>query len=300
LVIVYFIVIAVNYNRIRVLRGKKVFFIVGGLLIIKGFPQYQKRKRRFVSTFIRLVEVMRRLRGERGCPWDREQNHDTLKPYLIEETYEVLDAIDKKNDAFLKEELGDLLLQIVFHAQIAAEEGRFTIDEVSGSIVEKLERRHPHVFGEVKVKGSDEVLKNWEQIKKEEGKKSVLSGVPAGLPSLLRARRVQEKAKRVGFDWTSIDGVMEKVVEEIRELKEAAERGDSSRVEEEFGDLLFTLVNFSRFLHIDAEDSLRRTIDRFTERFQKMERRAVERGKKPLDQFTLEEMDKLWEEAKDG
>jgi len=253
-----------------------------------------------VSAFMRLVEVMRRLRGERGCPWDREQNHDTLKPYLIEETYEVLDAIDKKNDTFLKEELGDLLLQIVFHAQIAAEEGRFTIDEVSGSIVEKLKRRHPHVFGEMKVKDSDEVLKNWEQIKKEEGKTSVLSGVPAGLPSLLRARRVQEKAKRVGFDWTSIDGVMEKVIEEIRELKEAAERGDSSRVEEEFGDLLFTLVNFSRFLRIDAEDSLRRTIDRFTERFQKMERRAEERGKIPLDQATLEEMDRLWEEAKDG
>jgi tetrapyrrole methylase family protein/MazG family protein len=247
-----------------------------------------------------LVDVMKRLRGQGGCPWDREQNHESLKPYLIEEAYEVLDAIDKNNDKALREELGDLLLQIVFHAQIAAEENRFTIEDVAAAIVEKLRRRHPHVFGERKVKDSEEVLRNWEEIKKGEGKESVLSGVPDGLPALLRARRVQEKAKRVGFDWDSIDGVMAKVNEEMRELKEASESGDRDRVAEEFGDLLFSLVNFSRFLRVDAEDSLRRTIDKFSSRFQLMERRAKESGKSSLESCTLEEMDRLWEEAKDA
>jgi tetrapyrrole methylase family protein/MazG family protein len=253
-----------------------------------------------LSDISALVDVMKRLRGQGGCPWDREQNHESLKPYLLEEAYEVLDAIDKNNDNALREELGDLLLQIVFHAQIAAEENRFTIEDVAGTIVEKLRRRHPHVFGERKVKDSDEVLRNWEAIKKGEGKESVLSGVPGGLPALLRARRVQEKAKRVGFDWDSIDGVMAKVNEEMRELKEASESGDRARVDEEFGDLLFSLVNFSRFLRVDAEDSLRKTIDKFSTRFQRMERLAKERGKSSLESCTLEEMDRLWEEAKDA
>jgi tetrapyrrole methylase family protein/MazG family protein len=253
-----------------------------------------------LSDISALVDVMKRLRGQGGCPWDREQNHESLKPYLLEEAYEVLDAIDRNNDKALREELGDLLLQIVFHAQIAAEENRFTIEDVAGTIVEKLRRRHPHVFGERKVKDSDEVLRNWEAIKKGEGKESVLSGVPGGLPALLRARRVQEKAKRVGFDWDSIDGVMTKVNEEMRELKEASESGDRARVDEEFGDLLFSLVNFSRFLRVDAEDSLRKTIDKFSTRFQRMERLAKERGKSSLESCTLEEMDRLWEEAKDA
>ena len=253
-----------------------------------------------MSDISALVDVMKRLRGKGGCPWDREQNHVSLKPYLIEEAYEVLDAIDKNNDKALREELGDLLLQIVFHAQIAAEENRFTIEDVAAAIVEKLRRRHPHVFGELTVKDSDEVLRNWEEIKKGEGKESVLSGVPGGLPALLRARRVQEKAKRVGFDWDSIDGVMAKVNEEMRELKEASESGDRARVDEEFGDLLFSLVNFSRFLRVDAEDSLRKTIDKFSSRFQRMERRAKEIGKASLESCTFEEMDRLWEEAKDA
>jgi tetrapyrrole methylase family protein/MazG family protein len=253
-----------------------------------------------LSDISALVDVMKRLRGKGGCPWDREQNHESLKPYLIEEAYEVLDAIDKNNDKALREELGDLLLQIVFHAQIAAEENRFTIEDVAAAIVEKLRRRHPHVFGEITVKDSDEVLRNWEEIKKGEGKESVLSGVPGGLPALLRARRVQEKAKRVGFDWDSIDGVMAKVNEEMRELKEASESGDRVRVDEEFGDLLFSLVNFSRFLRVDAEDSLRKTIDKFSSRFQRMERLAREKGKSSLESCTLEEMDRLWEEAKDA
>jgi tetrapyrrole methylase family protein/MazG family protein len=253
-----------------------------------------------LSDISALVDVMKRLRGKGGCPWDREQNHESLKPYLIEEAYEVLDAIDKNNDKALREELGDLLLQIVFHAQIAAEENRFTIEDVAAAIVEKLRRRHPHVFGEITVKDSDEVLRNWEEIKKGEGKESVLSGVPGGLPALLRARRVQEKAKRVGFDWDSIDGVMAKVNEEMRELKEASESGDRARVDEEFGDLLFSLVNFSRFLRVDAEDSLRKTIDKFSSRFQRMERLAREKGKSSLESCSLEEMDRLWEEAKDA
>ena len=253
-----------------------------------------------MSDISALVDVMKRLRGQEGCPWDREQNHESLKPYLIEEAYEVLDAIDKNDDRALMEELGDLLLQVVFHAQIAAEENRFTIEDVAGTIVGKLKRRHPHVFGDLEVRDSEEVLRNWEEIKKGEGNESVLSGVPGGLPALLRARRVQEKAKRVGFDWDSIDGVMAKVIEEMRELKEASESGDRARVDEEFGDLLFSLVNFSRFLRVDAEDSLRKTIDKFSARFQAMERRAKEIGISSLESCTLEEMDRLWEEAKDA
>lgn len=251
-----------------------------------------------MNDLYRLVEVMKRLRSEHGCPWDREQNHETLKPYLLEEAYEVLNVIDSKNDTHLMEELGDLLLQIVFHAQLAAEEGRFTIDDVARSIVNKLVRRHPHVFSDVKVKNAQEVLKNWEQIKKDEGKKSVLDGIPEHLPALLKARRVQEKAKRVGFDWDSVDGVVEKLVEEIKELIEAVGKGKVQDAEEEFGDILFSLVNISRFLGIDAEDSLRKTINKFMKRFYYIEEKVKKKGNKPLGDYTLKELDGLWEEAK--
>jgi len=251
-----------------------------------------------LNDLYRLVEVMKRLRSEHGCPWDREQNHETLKPYLLEEAYEVLNAIDSKDDTHLMEELGDLLLQIVFHAQLAAEEGRFTIDDVARSIVNKLVRRHPHVFSDVKVKNAQEVLKNWEQIKKDEGKKSVLDGIPEHLPALLKARRVQEKAKRVGFDWDSVDGVVEKLVEEIKELIEAVGKGKVQDAEEEFGDILFSLVNISRFLGIDAEDSLRKTINKFMKRFYYIEEKVKKKGNKPLGDNTLKELDGLWEEAK--
>jgi len=251
-----------------------------------------------LNDLYRLVEVMKRLRSEHGCPWDREQTHATLKPYLLEEAYEVLNAIDSKNDTHLMEELGDLLLQIVFHAQLAAEEGRFTIDDVARSIVNKLVRRHPHVFSDVKVKNAQEVLKNWEQIKKDEGKKSVLDGIPEHLPALLKARRVQEKAKRVGFDWDSVDGVVEKLVEEIKELIEAVAKDKVKDAEEEFGDILFSLVNISRFLGIDAEDSLRKTINKFMKRFYYIEEKVKKKGNKPLGDYTLKELDGLWEEAK--
>ncbi len=253
-----------------------------------------------MKELYKLVEIMRKLRGENGCPWDHEQTHETLKPYLLEETYEVLNAIDSKQDKDLEEELGDLLLQIVFHAQIASEQGRFTIDDVAGTIVDKLIRRHPHVFGDTKVSSSEEVLENWEEIKKREGKESVLDGVPESLPALLKARRIQEKAKRVGFDWDSIQGAFEKVLEEFQELKDAVGRRKKKDIEDEFGDILFSIVNISRFMEIDAEDSLRKTINKFKERFQYIEKKVKKIGKKPLKNYSIQELDLLWEESKNS
>ena len=251
-----------------------------------------------MSAFDDLVGVMRMLRSEEGCPWDREQSHGSLKPYIVEETYEVLDAIDRGDDEELREELGDLLLQIVFHAQIASEDGRFTIEDVARSIVQKLKRRHPHVFGDVQVENSQQVLKNWEEIKRGEGKSSVLDGVPRGLPALLKARRVQDKVRRVGFDWEDPAGAFDKVREEFEEIQKALREGNRNGIEEEFGDILFSLVNVSRFLDIDAEESLRRTIDKFSRRFRYMEDRIAERGEGPIEDLSLEELDALWEESK--
>ncbi len=251
-----------------------------------------------LSAFDELVGVMARLRRKDGCPWDREQSHESLKPYIIEETYEVLDAIDRKDDDELREELGDLLLQIVFHAQIAAEQSRFTMDDVAAAIVEKLKRRHPHVFGNVEVEDSREVLRNWEEIKKEEGKDSVLDGVPDGLPALLKAQRVQEKVRRVGFDWESIGGTFDKVREEIGELEKAVKDGDQAGIEDEFGDILFSLVNVARFLGINAEESLRQTTKKFSHRFRYIENRIEEKGERPIEEYSLEELDALWNEAK--
>lgn len=251
-----------------------------------------------LSAFDELVGVMARLRRKDGCPWDREQSHESLKPYIIEETYEVLDAIDRKDDDELREELGDLLLQIVFHAQIAAEQSRFTMDDVAAAIVEKLKRRHPHVFGNVEVEDSREVLRNWEEIKKEEGKDSVLEGVPDGLPALLKAQRVQEKVRRVGFDWESIGGTFDKVREEIGELEKAVKDGDQAGIEDEFGDILFSLVNVARFLDINAEESLRQTTKKFSHRFRYIENRIEEKGERPIEEYSLEELDALWNEAK--
>ena len=254
-----------------------------------------------MSHFEAFKEVMARLRAEDGCPWDKEQTHETLKAYLIEEAYEVIEAIDQADDEALKEELGDLMLQIVFHARIAEEEGRFDIEGVLETSIDKLTRRHPHVFGELEVNGSGEVLANWEKIKKAERKAkqkdSVLDGVPEHLPALLKARRVQEKVARVGFDWDNIEGMLDKVEEELGEFRQAYAQQDSSKVEEELGDVLFSLVNVARFVEACPEDALRKTISKFMTRFRYIESVLDQQGI-DLKRATFEEMDALWEEAK--
>lgn len=255
-----------------------------------------------MSSFDELVEVMRILQAPGGCPWDREQTHESLKPYLLEETYEAIEAIDSGSDDHMKEELGDVLMQVVFHGEIAAREGRFTIDDIVQGIVEKLKRRHPHVFGDTSVADSGEVVKNWEQIKRLEKRErkdggSVLDGLPQSLPALIRARRIQEKVSRVGFDWDRTDEVMMKVDEELRELKEASAAQDREAIEEELGDLLFAVANLARFVSLCPEDALRKTIDKFQRRFQYIERELPKRGLK-LGEASLEEMDELWNEVK--
>jgi tetrapyrrole methylase family protein/MazG family protein len=250
-----------------------------------------------ISPIYQLVEVVDRLLGPGGCPWDQEQTHETLKKYLLEEAYEVLDAIDSGNVDRLREELGDLLLQPVMHAQMEKAAGRFDIDDVARAITEKLVYRHPHVFGEVSVVDADEVLRNWDVLKqaeKPEERKSILSGVPLGMASLLRAHEVSKRAARVGFEWPDLDSVFEKLQEEEGELKEAIEQGDSNRVEEEIGDLLFTAVNIARWCKIEPEEALRKMLNRFTERFMQME----ETCDRPLRELTPEEWEDLWQAAK--
>lgn len=253
-----------------------------------------------MSNFDRLITIMAHLRSPSGCPWDKEQTHQSLKPYLIEETYEVLDAIDQNDDGEIVEELGDLLLQVVFHSQIASEEKRFTIDDVAGAITDKLIRRHPHVFGDVQADTPDEVVKNWEAIKASEKptqKASLLDGVARHLPALFRAQKLQEKAARVGFDWDHIADVAEKVREETEELISAHETSSQEQTQEEFGDLLFALVNLSRFLNICPEEALTQTNEKFRTRFRYIETELSNAGKTPQE-ATLQEMDKLWEAAK--
>ena len=254
------------------------------------------------TNFEKLVEVMARLRAENGCPWDREQTHASLKPFLLEETYEVLEAIDLQNDEELCNELGDLLLQVVFHAQIASEEKRFSATEVCSSIVDKLIRRHPHVFGDVLADSPEQVLANWEEIKMDERQRqaepaSFLDGVPKNLPALLRAQRLQAKAARVGFDWPHVDGPLNKVEEEFAELRQAIDRGDMDEMEEEFGDLLFALVNTGRFLHLFPEDTLRLAADKFERRFRAMEA-ILRKQNKDIKEVSLEEMDQIWHRVK--
>ncbi len=252
------------------------------------------------EKFARLMTLMRRLRAPGGCPWDAEQTHASLKRYLLEEAYEVIEAIDKEDPELLKEELGDLMLQPVFHAAIAEEQGQFTMDEVLDTICDKLVRRHPHVFGTQVVKTADEQVENWERIKKAEKgeeRKSALSGIPPHLPALLKAQKITEKAARVGFDWEHVDQVFAKVIEELKEFEETIGTDDQERMEAELGDLLFAIVNLGRFLALDPEDALRKTIERFTRRFSHIEETLHARGKS-LQEATLEEMDRLWEEAK--
>ena len=250
--------------------------------------------------FDRLVEIMRRLRGPGGCPWDAEQSHESLKRYLLEESYEVIEAIDKNDPEHLKEELGDLMLQPVFHAVIAEERGEFTMDEVLQTICNKLVLRHPHVFGDQIVKTADEQVENWERIKKlEKGeeRESALSGVPPHLPALMKAQKITEKAARVGFDWEHTDQVYAKVLEELHEFEETMVLGDEKRMEAELGDLLFAIVNLGRFLSLNPEEALRKTIERFSRRFAHIEDTLQARGVHMKDS-SLEEMESLWEEAK--
>jgi tetrapyrrole methylase family protein/MazG family protein len=253
-----------------------------------------------------LAGVMARLRAPDGCPWDREQTHGSLRRYLIEETYEVIEAIDDEDFELLCEELGDALLQIVFHAQLAAEEGLFSVDDVVDGIVSKLIRRHPHVFGDVSVSGSDEVLVNWERIKRAEKpeeharrRESILDGIPAGLPALMAAMEISKRVVKVGFDWESLPDVLNKLDEEIAELKAeiAAPEPDTERVREELGDLLFTIVQVARWHKLDAEEALREMLARFNARFRYMERAAKER-QTPIEKMSASDLDALWREAK--
>jgi len=266
------------------------------------------------SSFEALMQLMAKLRAPDGCPWDRKQTHESLKPYLVEEAYEVLEAIDHGDPGRLREELGDLLLQIVFHAQIAGEHERFSMEDVMHSLSEKLIRRHPHVFGGPEQKGqaktADDVKITWEQIKRDERERSgrgesALDGVPKTLPALLRAFQVQARAARVGFDWSELRPVLQKLEEELHELQEvlqARDTGDAAApskdaLQAELGDVLFTVVNLARHLTINPEEALRGTVNRFIDRFHYVESRAAADGRR-LEDMSLEQMDALWEEAK--
>ncbi len=255
------------------------------------------------AKFKELIEIMATLRGPEGCPWDKEQTPASLKPFLVEETYEVLEAIDEGVPAKVKEELGDLLFQIIFHARLAEEKGEFDMGDVLANITEKMIRRHPHVFGEKEAKTSGQVLVDWEIMKKSEKgyttRKSILEGVPKELPALIRAHRLQERAARVGFDWERVEDVERKLDEEVSEFKKTLEGKDTSRMEDELGDIFFALVNIARFIGVNPEDALRRTISKFISRFQYVEEAARKEGRE-LSDMTLAEMDALWDEAKEA
>jgi len=246
-----------------------------------------------------LVKIMEMLRGEKGCPWDKEQTSKSLKPYIIEEAYELIESIEDDDPDRIREELGDLLFQIVFQCQLAKEKQDFTIDDVIEKISKKMIERHPHVFGNADYKTADEVIVHWEEQKKLEGKlrESILDGVPESMPSLLRAHRLQSRAAQVGFDWEKVEDVLEKLDEELKESKDAIKEGRREKIEEELGDILFMLVNVSRFVGVNAEDALRKTIRKFISRFQYIETNAAHQGKR-LSDMTLDEMDRLWDEAK--
>ncbi|MEK7399394.1 MAG: nucleoside triphosphate pyrophosphohydrolase [Candidatus Poribacteria bacterium] len=253
------------------------------------------------ESFGQLVEIIAKLRSDDGCPWDREQTHETLKTGIIEEAYEVIETIDEKDDEKFEEELGDLLMQVLLNAQIAKDEGKFNILGVIQRISEKLIRRHPHVFGDLEVKDSQEIMQNWERIKSEEraerDENSLMDGVPINLPALIQARKVQSRASRVGFDWDKADDVLKKVDEEVEELKEGISKRDKENIEEEIGDILFSIVNLSRFLDVEPEGALRKTTAKFIRRFKKMESLIADDGKKITD-FDLTGLDKIWDSIK--
>jgi tetrapyrrole methylase family protein/MazG family protein len=249
--------------------------------------------------FQELLNIMERLRGEKGCPWDKEQTRESLKPYIVEEAYELLDAIEENDPEKIKEELGDLLFQIVFQSQIARENKEFDMSDIIDMIAKKMVSRHPHVFGNTTCSTSDEVVAQWEVQKKREGKlrESILEGVPETLPSLLRAHRLQKRAAGVGFDWERADDVFKKLDEELKEFKEALGTKNKDMIEDELGDIFFMLVNISRFIGVNPEDAHRKTISKFIHRFRYIEMKAAEQSR-TLSDMTLDEMDKLWDEAK--
>jgi MazG family protein len=247
------------------------------------------------QEFLRLKGIMDELREK--CPWDRKQTLQSLRTQTIEELYELTDAITETDWNGIKEELGDLMLHILFYSKIAEEQGKFNIKDVMHDVSNKLISRHPHIYGDVVVNDEEDVKKNWEKLKLKEGKASVLSGVPGSLPAVVKATRLQEKSKQVGFEWDNREQVWDKVDEEMNELKEAVTTEDRDRIEDEFGDLLFSLVNYARFLNIDAENSLERTNKKFTRRFTEMEQRALNQGKS-LSEMTLGEMDAIWNSIK--
>ena len=250
-------------------------------------------------SFDQLINIVAKLRSPGGCPWDREQTRESLKPFLVEEFYELLDALNEDSPEAVKEELGDLLFQIVFQSQLSSEEGRFSINDVVQGISEKLVRRHPHVFGGRQLKTPEEVAERWQEYKKNEGKiySSAIDGVPKSMPALLRASEIQKKATKVGFDWSRIEDVFAKFEEEIKELKEALGRKEYREIEEELGDIFFVLVRIANFLNVNPENSLIRTINKFSQRFAHIEQEAQRQGRK-LNDMTLEEMDILWNDAK--
>jgi XTP/dITP diphosphohydrolase len=247
------------------------------------------------NDFGRLVKIMDELREK--CPWDRKQTVETLRQLTIEETFELADAITDKDWEGIREELGDLLLHIIFYARIAAEEQKFTLQEVIEGICEKLVKRHPHIYSDVKVENEDEVKRNWENLKLQEGKKSVLSGVPRSLPSTVKAMRLQEKARQVGFEWHTKEAVWEKILEEQQELLNAVEKANQLHIEEEIGDVLFSIINYARFVNVDAENALELTNKKFIHRFSRMEEMALS-NQRELSEMSLEEMDRLWNTIK--
>jgi len=249
-----------------------------------------------VKAFERLLIIMDELREQ--CPWDKKQTMDSLRYLTIEELYELSDAILEKDMPEIKKELGDILLHIVFYARIASETNDFDISDVINSVCDKLVHRHPHIYGDVKVKDEVEVKKNWEKLKMKEGKKSVLEGVPKSLPSIVKSFRIQEKVRGIGFDWDNKTQVWDKVLEELEELKVEVEKGNKNRIESEFGDLLFALTNYSRFIDVNPEDALERTNKRFIKRFQIMEK-LIKKENISLDQMNLEQMDVYWDQAKE-
>ncbi len=252
-----------------------------------------------MSDVSRLIEIVERLRAPDGCPWDREQTHESLRAALVEECYEVVEAIVNADDANLSEELGDLLLHVVMHAQMAGERGAFGFREVVDGVCEKLVRRHPHVFGSGQAADTGEVLRQWEQIKRAEKGEgaSIMDGLPASLPALMRAQNAQKKAARVGFDWGHAAGVFKKLEEEFAELREVKEAGDTRRIEEEFGDVLFTAVNLARHLHVDSETALAAATTKFTNRFKKVEALIAQEGRR-IEECPQEVLEAAWEKVK--